>query len=418
MIFKTRVRDVEDTLAQLVHDDDQVIAAAAIQLVERRRALVAGRRSRARAGAPRSARLVRLRGGVVGAGRAADVARAAARALARAAARRWSSPIVCGAIQLFDFASVDELFRIAGLGRQVRHEAGRVLYEAGPSRRVAAVPARRTRDRRTPSGRERSTHRPCSASRTCSKAARCAPRCARSSTAICLSLTTEEFLSLLSENVEIAQGIFRLLIETGGARSKRRRPHRENESRGKASCTAGSRPISSAGSPAACSRSISCCCSRRARSSPARRRRSCWRWPRTARPVTLKPGADPLVGLEPSILVVLSGAVRVERDGYDGRNRGRRRHRRRRGDAGRLPVHEPRRGDHRRRRRSASRARICSTCSRTTSICCRASSAACCARARQRSRWALDNRGSAHAPLTNSLQPRVLRSCRGRRLTS
>jgi hypothetical protein len=36
VIFKTRVRDVEDTVAQLVHDDDQVIAAAAIQLVEKR----------------------------------------------------------------------------------------------------------------------------------------------------------------------------------------------------------------------------------------------------------------------------------------------------------------------------------------------------------------------------------------------
>src|SRR5690606_23278915 len=34
-------------------------------------------------------------------------------------------------IKLFDFASVVELFRIAGLGRQVRHEAGRTLYERG-----------------------------------------------------------------------------------------------------------------------------------------------------------------------------------------------------------------------------------------------------------------------------------------------
>ena len=36
---------------------------------------------------------------------------------------------------------------------------------------------------------------------------------------------------------------------------------------------------------------------------------------RTARPVTLTRGDDPLVGLEPSILVVLSGAVSVERGG-------------------------------------------------------------------------------------------------------
>ena len=31
--------------------------------------------------------------------------------------------------------------------------------------------------------------------------------------------------------------------------------------------------------------------------------------------MTLKPGPDPLAGLEPSILVVLSGTVRVERPG-------------------------------------------------------------------------------------------------------
>ena len=36
VMFKTRARDVEDTMAQLVHDDDQIIAAAAIQLVEQR----------------------------------------------------------------------------------------------------------------------------------------------------------------------------------------------------------------------------------------------------------------------------------------------------------------------------------------------------------------------------------------------
>jgi CRP-like cAMP-binding protein len=34
---------------------------------------------------------------------------------------------------------------------------------------------------------------------------------------ITLSMTTDEFLTLVSENVEIAQGIFRMLLETGGA---------------------------------------------------------------------------------------------------------------------------------------------------------------------------------------------------------
>jgi hypothetical protein len=34
---------------------------------------------------------------------------------------------------------------------------------------------------------------------------------------ITLSMSTDEFLTLVSENVEIAQGIFRLLLEAGSA---------------------------------------------------------------------------------------------------------------------------------------------------------------------------------------------------------
>ena len=37
VIYKTRVRDLEDTIAQLIHDDNQVVASAAILLVEERR---------------------------------------------------------------------------------------------------------------------------------------------------------------------------------------------------------------------------------------------------------------------------------------------------------------------------------------------------------------------------------------------
>ena len=33
-MFRTRQRDVEDTLAQLVHDESQEVAATAMQLVE------------------------------------------------------------------------------------------------------------------------------------------------------------------------------------------------------------------------------------------------------------------------------------------------------------------------------------------------------------------------------------------------
>ena len=37
VVLKTRPRDVEETLLQLINDDDQIVAAAAIQLVEERR---------------------------------------------------------------------------------------------------------------------------------------------------------------------------------------------------------------------------------------------------------------------------------------------------------------------------------------------------------------------------------------------
>lgn len=37
VIVRSRVRDAEDSLAQLVHDDDQVVAATAIHFVESRR---------------------------------------------------------------------------------------------------------------------------------------------------------------------------------------------------------------------------------------------------------------------------------------------------------------------------------------------------------------------------------------------
>ena len=88
LLLKSRVRDVEDSLAQLVHDADQIVAATAIHFVESRRCLGARRRSGVRPRAPRREGLVRVRGGVVGAGGPADGGRRAAHALDGAAAGR------------------------------------------------------------------------------------------------------------------------------------------------------------------------------------------------------------------------------------------------------------------------------------------------------------------------------------------
>jgi CRP-like cAMP-binding protein len=203
-------------------------------------------------------------------------------------------------IQVFNFVSVDELFRIAALGRQVRYESGRVLYDQGrpaaslqfllDGRVIVETPAPRMIDAPAVLAFENvlegtpveATHR-------------------AAETAICLSLSSEEFLSLLSENVEIVQGIFRLLIETAGGPAvlpgQRLTPTLERQA------SAGLQSLDLV---------------RLLQSSPLLSRATTGQLlalAKIARPVTLKPGADPFAGSEMSMLTVLSGSVRVDQDG-------------------------------------------------------------------------------------------------------
>jgi ATP:ADP antiporter, AAA family len=312
-IFKTRVRDVEDTLAQLVHDDEEVIAGAAIQAVERRELwtltddlehILAHRD-------PREWAVFE----------AASWALAARRVSSERRRAMWLEPLPAveladrlRRIPLFTFASVNELFRIASLGRQVRHEAGRVLYEKGrPAEslqflldgevtvdeevvRTISAPAVLAFENVLEGSPVRATVRAVE-------------------TAICLSLTTEEFLSLLSENVEIAQGIFRLLIETGGA-SFETTATAPGERVQWQSVLRGRVPPDFERRMATEIRPIDLVLL--LQTSPFLARATSAQLvslAAIARPVTLKRGSDPLVGLEPSIVVVLSGSVRVERPG-------------------------------------------------------------------------------------------------------
>ena len=130
LLLKSRVRDVEDRLAQLVHDEDQVVAATAIQFVESR-ALWSLADDLEYALEHRDARDWYVF-------EAASWALAARRMAADERRSRWLEPLPAVELAdrlrrmpLFDFVSVDELFRIADVGRQVRHEHGRVLYEQG-----------------------------------------------------------------------------------------------------------------------------------------------------------------------------------------------------------------------------------------------------------------------------------------------
>ena len=130
VLLKSRPRDAEETLLQLINDEDQVVAAAAIDAVRR-------------------LRLWTLAGDIEHVLAHRDVRdwyvfEAASWALAEhrmpAERRRelWHEPLpaaeLAGRLRelaLFASISVDELFRIAAAARQVRHDPGAVLLQEG-----------------------------------------------------------------------------------------------------------------------------------------------------------------------------------------------------------------------------------------------------------------------------------------------
>jgi hypothetical protein len=125
-------------------------------------------------------------------------------------------------LPLFKITTVDELFRIAGTGRQVRHEPGRTIYEAGLRATdlqflldgdVTRVPV----DEDGTPGTAEEIAGPVSLG--FDEVFEGVPQKATvkaSGIAICLSLPNEQFLGLLSENTELAQGVFRMLLDTHG----------------------------------------------------------------------------------------------------------------------------------------------------------------------------------------------------------
>ena len=213
VVYKTRPRDVEDTIAQLLHDEDQSIASAAVLLVEEKGlwSLADDLEHVLQYRDVRDQHVFE----------AASWALAANRVKAERRKELWQEALPAveladrlRRVPLFDFTHVDELFRLARLGRQVRYEKGRALYERGKKvsaiqflldGRVTVSDADGTHDVDAPAAlgfEELLEGSPMGASITAADRA------------ITLTLTADEFLALLSENVELAEGIFRMLIET------------------------------------------------------------------------------------------------------------------------------------------------------------------------------------------------------------
>jgi AAA family ATP:ADP antiporter len=222
LLLKTRVRDQEDSLAQLVHDEDQIVAASAMLFVEQRglwNALADDLEYELEHRDPKDWYVFE----------AASWALAGRRLSAEQRQKRWLEPLPAvemaerlARLSLFQITSVDELFRIAGTGRQVRHEPGRVIYEAG--RRAADLQFLLDGDvTRTPVGDD---GKPGTAETVSGPASlgfdevfEGVPQRATvkaSGIAICLSLVNEQFLGLLSENGELAEGVFKMMLDTHG----------------------------------------------------------------------------------------------------------------------------------------------------------------------------------------------------------
>ncbi len=129
-LLRTRVRDPEDTLAQLIHDDDEALAAAAIHRVEEKGLWRLGDDlEHVLEHRPARDQLVF---------ETASWALAARRMPAELRRSRWREalPAVVAAdrlrrVPLLRFASVGQLLRLAALGKTVRPESGHCLHWEG-----------------------------------------------------------------------------------------------------------------------------------------------------------------------------------------------------------------------------------------------------------------------------------------------
>jgi AAA family ATP:ADP antiporter len=299
VMYRTRQRDVEDTLAQLLHDEDQSIASAAILLVEEK-GLWSLADDLEHVLAHRDARDQHVF-------EAASWALAANRMAAERRKQLWQEPLPSVEladrlrhVPVFAFVDVHELFRLARLGRQIRHDKGRTLYERGAAIDTVHIlldgtlllHARSgTRDLRAPAAlglEELLEGSPMPVAITAAEPS------------ITLSLTRDQFLALLSENVVLAEGLFRTLIESHRLTTGRTLIHGRLSAAvkgGGAGATSVDRLLLLQSSPLLAHATAA----------------QLWRLTAIARPVTVTSGKTIIErGGEAAILIVLSGSLKVE----------------------------------------------------------------------------------------------------------
>ncbi len=210
-VLKTRPRDLEDTLAQLVHDEDPVLAASAIELVVRRGIDALAGDLEFITGHGTAERLV------LEAARWA-LAERAARQAGRRVAETGPLPVVRVAdrlreLPLFSRISVDELFRVAATARQCAHDRGRPLARPGTPATEVLLLIEGTVT--LAAGDEPGAIVAAPAALALEEALGCRSvrrTIAAAGPVVCLSLTMADLLTMLSDNIAMAQGLFRTLL--------------------------------------------------------------------------------------------------------------------------------------------------------------------------------------------------------------
>ena len=221
VMLKTRPRDVEDTLLELINDEDEMISAVAIDFVGQRR-------------------LWNLADDVehVLAHRdakdwwvfeAASWTLAARRMSEDQRQRRWLEPLPAVALAdrlrtlpMFASVHVDELFRIAGSGRQIRHDGGVSLFKEGivPDAIHALLYGKAAAAGRKVGGRE--IQPPTLLGFDEVLDGRPMRETIRTlETSVSLAICGEDNLTLLADNTDLVQGLFRTIAERSSTAMER-----------------------------------------------------------------------------------------------------------------------------------------------------------------------------------------------------
>jgi AAA family ATP:ADP antiporter len=213
VLLKTRPRDVEETLLQLINDDDPVTAAAAIDVI-REQKLWSLTDDVEHVLAHRDARDWYVF-------EVASWALAEQRMPAERRRQLWLEPLpaaeLAGRLRrlpLFASVSVDELFRIASASKQARHQAGHLLAQEGsiPSTIHILLDGRVTLSGRE--GASSTVDAPAALGFVEAMAGLPMPETIRTSgSAVTLALTVEELRTLLADNTDLVSGLFATLAD-------------------------------------------------------------------------------------------------------------------------------------------------------------------------------------------------------------